>query len=533
MDKIMYIGNVEHIRLLLHEELTEAGYDVVMVSDTGRVAEDIKAIKPHLIILDRDLEKGDAFEILSELRNSFYELPIIFYSAYDTFRDDVRTIAADFCVVKSFDLTELKKKIAMALQVSYQSYESQEEEKAKVTEMVTARVIELINYQAFPNTTSENLPILDSLILDLNSKQHLGLISEGDVHSIYNNLILQFAREVDLVRRNAIIELQQDESLIETSDDQRISYLFHKWGSFSVLSLPRFSHELESVFSLIKIMEAGGFRLTGDVEALQKRVVRSIEFPPEYHQAGIHILNYFGTVLRKKYPDVKAKVRIEQEGLRVTMIVDPLKGNREVIEHALDEYGLVVRGQISLAEYSDDRLLIVDLKNQLRLAASTVAFQRDILDHKNAEIETLKSMLGEAIKKPVNITLQASPKAELYLSQNIQTFFRVAPMISQNLKKLTEKMPQELYETETMKEIEKSFEKLENSRSREEVENSPAILKLRELIEQLSETDSKIGKTIKGIKGGVKIAQNLAEYYNEIADWCGLPRVPKPFLRKL
>ncbi len=25
-------------------------------------------------------------------------------------------------------------------------------------------------------------------------------------------------------------------------------------------------------------------------------IIRSIEFPPEYHQAGISILNYFGTI---------------------------------------------------------------------------------------------------------------------------------------------------------------------------------------------------------------------------------------------
>jgi len=36
--------------------------------------------------------------------------------AYDTFKEDIKSIAADFYVIKSFDLTELKKKIAMALE---------------------------------------------------------------------------------------------------------------------------------------------------------------------------------------------------------------------------------------------------------------------------------------------------------------------------------------------------------------------------------------------------------------------------------
>ena len=39
-------------------------------------------------------------------------------TAYDTFKEDMKSIAADFYVVKSFDLTELKKKIKMALEAT-------------------------------------------------------------------------------------------------------------------------------------------------------------------------------------------------------------------------------------------------------------------------------------------------------------------------------------------------------------------------------------------------------------------------------
>lgn len=37
-------------------------------------------------------------------------------TAYDTYKEDIKSIAADFYVIKSFDLTELKQKIAIALQ---------------------------------------------------------------------------------------------------------------------------------------------------------------------------------------------------------------------------------------------------------------------------------------------------------------------------------------------------------------------------------------------------------------------------------
>ncbi|NRG06304.1 hypothetical protein HRJ46_23670, partial [Vibrio coralliilyticus] len=61
-------------------------------------------------------------------------------------------------------------------------------------------------------------------------------------------------------------------------------------------------------------------------------IERSIVFPPEYHQAGLGILNYFGTYINEKYPEQNARVKIEQHGLTVRMIVETESGSREVLE---------------------------------------------------------------------------------------------------------------------------------------------------------------------------------------------------------
>lgn len=68
---------------------------------------------------------------------------------------------------------------------------------------------------------------------------------------------------------------------------------------------------------------------------------RSIEFPLKYQKAGIWVLNYFGTILRKKYAETEAAVKIEQHGLKLTMTVDTPEGKREVLEQALDEYDIL------------------------------------------------------------------------------------------------------------------------------------------------------------------------------------------------
>jgi hypothetical protein len=72
-------------------------------------------------------------------------------------------------------------------------------------------------------------------------------------------------------------------------------------------------------------------------------IIRSIEFPPEYHQAGLTILNYFGTLINQRYPEIPVTVRIEQEGLKVRLTIQTPGGHREIVEQTLQAYGLVVR----------------------------------------------------------------------------------------------------------------------------------------------------------------------------------------------
>ncbi len=139
-------------------------------------------------------------------------------------------------------------------------------------------------------------------------------------------------------------------------------------------------------------------------------ITRSIEFPPEYHQAGISILNYFSTVLKKKYPDIKATVQIKQEDLKVTMTIDPVEGDREVIEKALDEYGLVVTGKMTPEEFTDDKLLKIELEGKLNQAKMEVEnqklllqYQEEQLKKKDIRIDRFLDVVEAGLSRPVNI----------------------------------------------------------------------------------------------------------------------------------
>ncbi len=110
------------------------------------------------------------------------------------------------------------------------------------------------------------------------------------------------------------------------------------------------------------------------------KVERSIEFPPEYWEAGTSILSYFSRVLRVKYPSQKIKVRIEQEGLNLRMVIETPTGEREKIEKTLEEYGLVVTGKIQPESFLSDPFEAMALKNKLEIADLELRQTRTLLD---------------------------------------------------------------------------------------------------------------------------------------------------------
>jgi len=120
MAKILIVDDEEHIRYLYAEELSEAGYEVATHDSGYKILEKIEEEKPDLVVLDIKMGEYNGLDVLQEIRNKYYDLPVILCTAYDTFKEDIKSIAADFYVIKSFDLTELKNKIAMALESTKQ-----------------------------------------------------------------------------------------------------------------------------------------------------------------------------------------------------------------------------------------------------------------------------------------------------------------------------------------------------------------------------------------------------------------------------
>lgn len=269
-------------------------------------------------------------------------------------------------------------------------------------------------------------------------------------------------------------------------------------------------------------------------------IKRTIEFKPQYFQAGLSILNYFGTVLRSKYPNTKAKVTIEQEELRVTMIIETTDGEQEKIEKVLSEYGLVIQGEIEPEDFVTTPNEIVELKNHLRLAIAQIENQKEILKIRETNIEELRSMLALTIQSQPGIHIianqdfspQLTAKSVSHNSQSVNLrLINAFSFFEADLKELEDELQKAKHDASEIKELVNSLNQLKDV-SPEEARSSSAISKIRRFVKNLDDGNTAIGKMVKTIKNGKDIAQDLAESYNTIAQWFGLPQVPKPFLKK-
>ena len=116
MARILLVDDEEHIRRLYTEELSEEGHKVFTVASGHNLLRRIDSLQPEAVVLDIRLADYDGLELLQEIRNRFYDLPVILCTAYDTFKYDEKAAAADSYIIKSFDLSELKMAIQRAIE---------------------------------------------------------------------------------------------------------------------------------------------------------------------------------------------------------------------------------------------------------------------------------------------------------------------------------------------------------------------------------------------------------------------------------
>ncbi len=103
---------------LLEQELTELGY-VIEKADGGRAALDkLAAVSPDLILLDYQMPGMNGIEVLTEIRKTLGDLPVVMITAYATIERAVEAIksGADDFITKPFDPEHLALVVKKALE---------------------------------------------------------------------------------------------------------------------------------------------------------------------------------------------------------------------------------------------------------------------------------------------------------------------------------------------------------------------------------------------------------------------------------
>lgn len=108
--KILVVDDDRNIIRYYKEELEDEGYEVVTAHTGKKALELFEKENPDIVTLDILMPDIDGISLLRQMKEQRPKTPIIMSTAYD-YRDDFAVWASEAYVVKSSNLTELKRTI--------------------------------------------------------------------------------------------------------------------------------------------------------------------------------------------------------------------------------------------------------------------------------------------------------------------------------------------------------------------------------------------------------------------------------------
>ncbi len=113
--KLLIVDDEPNIRELYKEVFQSEGYEVVLASTGPEAIKLVKSEEPDLAIMDIRMPGMDGVDAMHEILSQNNRLPVIINSAYTHYKENYMSWAADAYIVKSADMTELKKTVAELL----------------------------------------------------------------------------------------------------------------------------------------------------------------------------------------------------------------------------------------------------------------------------------------------------------------------------------------------------------------------------------------------------------------------------------
>ena len=117
MKTILLVEDEKSLSDIVTDELTEAGYEVLVAYTGKECYEHLKTTTPDLVILDIKLPDVSGLKLLEDIRRNLTNLPVVIFTAFDSFKTDYEIWASKISdyIVKPVDLDDLKAKIKKIL----------------------------------------------------------------------------------------------------------------------------------------------------------------------------------------------------------------------------------------------------------------------------------------------------------------------------------------------------------------------------------------------------------------------------------
>lgn len=115
VEKVLCIDDDLSLLRLYQDELTEEGYKVILAKDGREALAKFEKEKPHVVIMDIRMPVTDGIETLTAMLGKDRQVTVILNTAYPQYKENFMTWGAEEYLIKSSDLTELKKKVREVL----------------------------------------------------------------------------------------------------------------------------------------------------------------------------------------------------------------------------------------------------------------------------------------------------------------------------------------------------------------------------------------------------------------------------------
>lgn len=116
MPQILIVDDEPNLRTLYRRELEDEGYEVFEAGSAEEGLRAFESVRPDLVVLDVRMPGMNGLEAMARILDRDRRIPIVLNTAYDSYRDDFTSWAADAYVTKGPDTAELMRTIRRLLE---------------------------------------------------------------------------------------------------------------------------------------------------------------------------------------------------------------------------------------------------------------------------------------------------------------------------------------------------------------------------------------------------------------------------------